>query len=238
MTVKLLNHYSIKVPLVSYYEHNAKEMGAKIVFRILSGESCALVTDAGTPAISDPGEDLAFLCAESGIEIIPIPGPSAIIAALSASGMKTGRFTFEGFLSTSQKSRREHLVSLREEERTMVFYEAPHKLLKTVKDLYNAFGGRRICIAREITKLHEEILRFTLPEAVRYYEEHEPRGEFVLIVEGAVPKKPDAPDALAKVLSSMEDGLSLSESVKKVSRETGVGKSELYRLSLEKTKNS
>ncbi|MCX7615661.1 MAG: 16S rRNA (cytidine(1402)-2'-O)-methyltransferase [Clostridiales bacterium] len=236
VTMKLTNHFSIKAPLVSYYEHNAKEQGEKIVSRILSGEDCALVCDAGTPSISDPGKDLASLCADSGITVVPVPGPSAIITALSASGMNTGRFTFEGFLSTSQKSRKEHLKSLINEERTMVFYEAPHKLNKTLRDFYDTFGNRAICISREITKLHEEFLRTTLSDAISHFEEHPPRGEFVLILSGAEHKKPDTIDALSMVGLYVEKGMSLSESVKKVSRDASVGKSELYRMALEKYK--
>ncbi len=238
VTLKLLNHFSVKVPLISYYEHNAKEQGEKIVSRILSGESCALVSDAGTPAISDPGEDLAALCAASGIEVVPVPGPSAVIAALSASGMKTGRFTFEGFLSTSRKSRTEHLKSLKSEERTMVFYEAPHKLKRTLQDLFDAFGDRPVCIARELTKLHEEFLRLTLGEAAAHFEETVPRGEFVLIVAGAAPEKTEAPpDALELIGQLINGGVALSEAVKRVSRETGVQKSGLYRLALDRYKN-
>ncbi|MDP4110384.1 MAG: 16S rRNA (cytidine(1402)-2'-O)-methyltransferase [Bacillota bacterium] len=237
VTSKLLNHYSIKAPLISYYEHNKKEQGGKIISRILSGESCALVSDAGTPAISDPGEDLSRLAAESSIDVVPIPGPSAIITALSASGMKTGRFTFEGFLSTSRKSRSEHLNELIDEERTMVFYEAPHKLRKTLKDLFEALGDRPVCLARELTKLHEQFLRTTLSEAVSLYEETEPRGEYVLIVAGAEKKAPDAPgDVLPLVGERLKTGVTLSEAVKQISRETGAKKSELYRAALEKYK--
>ncbi|NCC69537.1 MAG: 16S rRNA (cytidine(1402)-2'-O)-methyltransferase [Clostridia bacterium] len=237
VTVKLLNHFSIKAPLVSYYEHNAKEQGQKIVSRILAGEDCALVSDAGTPAISDPGEDLASLCVKSGIPVIPIPGPSAIISALSASGMKSGRFTFEGFLSTSQKSRKDHLKSLITEERTIVFYEAPHKLIRTLKDLLSILGERRVCFCRELTKIHEEFLHMTLSEATVFFDAHPPRGEFVLILEGALPQTPDAPDSLFLVGEQIKAGRPLSEAVKNVSRETGVNKSELYRLALDTFKN-
>ena len=185
VSLKLLNHLELKKPLVSYYEHNKVESGKRIVERLLAGETCALVTDAGSPAISDPGEDLVALCAENGIPVSAIPGPCAIITALSISGLPTGRFTFEGFLSTSKKSRQEHLAALREERRTMVFYEAPHKLRATLEDLAAAFGGeRRISLCRELTKLHEEVIRTTLDGAQALYAEQPPRGEYVLVLEG------------------------------------------------------
>ena len=166
VSLKLLNHLELKKPLVSYYEHNKNESGPRIVERLLAGESCALVTDAGSPAISDPGEDLVALCAKAGVCVCAIPGPCAAVTALSVSGLPTGRFCFEGFLSTNKKSRREHLDSLKSERRTMIFYEAPHKLQNTLKDLTDAFGPeRRISLCRELTKLHEQILRMTLGEA-------------------------------------------------------------------------
>ena len=186
VTLKLLNHLEIKKPLVSYYEHNKAESGPRIVERLLAGECCALVTDAGSPAISDPGEDLVALCAKADICVCAIPGPCAVVTALSVSGLPTGRFCFEGFLSTNKKSRREHLDSLKGEMRTMIFYEAPHKLQNTLKDLCAAFGTeRRISLCRELTKLHEQILRMTLGEALAYYTENDPRGEYVLVLEGA-----------------------------------------------------
>ena len=185
VTLKLLNHFDIHKPLVSYYEHNKYASGEKIVQRILAGESCGLVTDAGMPAVSDPGEDIVWMCMDQGIPVTTIPGPTALITALVLSGLPTGRFCFEGFLSTNNKSRREHLEELQNEARTMIFYEAPHKLRKTLSDLKEAFGDdRRISLCRELTKLHEEVLPFSLSEAVRYYEEHDPKGEYVLILEG------------------------------------------------------
>ena len=180
----LLAHFDIRKPLVSYYEHNKRERGEIITARILAGESCALITDAGTPAVSDPGEDLAALCVEKGIRVSPIPGVSALITALSASGMPSGRFCFEGFLSVNKKSRREHLASLKDEPRTMIFYEAPHKLRTTLDDLYAAFGDRKLVMARELTKLHEEFIHTTLSEAVELYKDVSPRGEYVLILAG------------------------------------------------------
>lgn len=232
VTLKLLNHLGIKKPLVSYYEHNKAFSGKKIVERILAGENCAQVSDAGTPAISDPGEDLVRLCAESGITVTAIPGPCAAITALSASGLPTGRFTFEGFLSTTKKNRAAHLKSLEYERRTMIFYEAPHKLAATLRDLEQAFSGqRRIALCRELTKLHEEVLRLTLAEAVAYYAQTAPRGEFVLIVEGA-PETQEAgtsmEDALARVAALTAGGVSKKDAVKQVAQETGLPKNALY----------
>lgn len=232
VALRLLNHLELKKPLVSYYEHNKEGSGPKIVARILSGQRCALVSDAGSPAISDPGEDLVRLCAEAGIPVTAIPGPCAAITALSISGLPTGRFCFEGFLSTNKKSRQTHLDGLRGETRTMIFYEAPHKLTATLADLSAVFGAeRRISLCRELTKLHEEVLRMTLGEAIDYYAENAPRGEFVLIVEGAAPKAPEAvseADALAAVRALLEQGLSRKDAVRRVSEQTGIPKNELY----------
>ena len=241
VTLRLLNHLQIKKPLVSYYEHNKEISGPKIVERLCSGESCALVTDAGSPAISDPGEDLVCLCAQAGVPVTAIPGPCAAVTALSVSALPTGRFTFEGFLSTAKKSRFAHLDSLRAEKRTMIFYEAPHKLAGTLADLAQVFGGqRRICLCRELTKLHEEVLRMTLAEAVAYHETRAPRGEYVLIVEGA----PDTPQqaatleqALAQVQSLISDGYSKKDAVRQAAAETGFPKNELYGAVLKKETN-
>ena len=232
VTLRLLNHMGIKKPLVSYYEHNKEVSGPKIVERLLAGESCALVTDAGSPAISDPGEDLVRLCAEAGVTVTAIPGPCAAITALSISALPTGRFTFEGFLSTAKKSRFAHLDSLRAEQRTMIFYEAPHKLTGTLADLRQVFGGtRRICLCRELTKLHEEALRMTLDEAVAYYESQAPRGEYVLIVEGAQEAAEPAvtqDDAVARVQALITQGYSKKDAVRQVAAETGFPKNALY----------
>lgn len=232
VALRLLNHLELKKPLVSYYEHNKEGSGPKIVARILSGQRCALVSDAGSPAISDPGEDLVRLCAEAGIPVTAIPGPCAAITALSISGLPTGRFCFEGFLSTNKKSRQTHLDGLRSETRTMIFYEAPHKLTATLADLSAVFGAeRRISLCRELTKLHEEVLRMTLGEAVAYYAENAPRGEFVLIVEGAAPSAPEAvseADALEAVRALIGQGLSRKDAVRRVSEQTGIPKNELY----------
>ena len=232
VALRLLNHLELKKPLVSYYEHNKEGSGPKIVARILTGQRCALVSDAGSPAISDPGEDLVRLCAEAGIPVTAIPGPCAAITALSISGLPTGRFCFEGFLSTNKKSRQTHLDGLRSETRTMIFYEAPHKLTATLADLSAVFGAeRRISLCRELTKLHEEVLRTTLGEAMDYYAENAPRGEFVLIVEGAAPLAPEAvseADALEAVRALIGQGLSRKDAVRRVSEQTGIPKNELY----------
>ena len=238
VTLKLLNHFDIHKPLVSYYEHNKYASGEKIVQRILSGESCGLVTDAGMPAISDPGEDIVRMCMDQGIPVTTIPGPTALITALVLSGLPTGRFCFEGFLSTNNKSRREHLEELQNEARTMIFYEAPHKLRKTLSDLKEAFGDdRRISLCRELTKLHEEVLPFSLSEAVRYYEEHDPKGEYVLILEGR-PEESDPilseEEALALVAKYRAEGRSLKESCKLASSQSGYSKNELYALATSK----
>ena len=232
VSLKLLNHLEIKKSLVSYHEHNKAESGSKILVRLLAGETCALVTDAGSPAISDPGEDLVRLCAENGVTVCAIPGPCALLTALSISGLPTGRFTFEGFLSVNKKSRQEHLTGLKDETRTMIFYEAPHKLLATLRDLTAAFGeDRRISLCRELTQLHEEVRRMTLGEASAYYEENPPRGEFVLVVAGAE-EKPEAgctfEAALELVRARMAKGLSTKDAVKQVAKLTGFAKNQLY----------
>ena len=238
VTLKLLNHFDIHKPLVSYYEHNKYASGEKIVQRILNGESCGLMTDAGMPAVSDPGEDIVRMCMEQSIPVTVIPGPTALITALVLSGLPTGRFCFEGFLSTNNKSRREHLEELTGEPRTMIFYEAPHKLRKTLSDLKDVFGeGRKITLCRELTKLHEEILPFSLSDAVRYYEEHDPKGEYVLIVEGR-PEESDPcmseEDALALVSQYRAEGRSLKESCKLASSQSGFSKNELYSMATSK----
>ena len=229
---KLLNHLDIHKSLVSYYEHNSRESGRRIVDRLLAGESCALVTDAGMPAISDPGEDLVRLCAEAGVEVLAVPGPTAALTALALSGLPTGRFTFEGFLSVTRKVRMEHLASLRGERRTMIFYEAPHKLLQTLGDLCGVFGEeRQVALCREMTKLHEEVIRCTLGEARARFTEREPRGEFVLVVAGAPEeeKADDGEGALARALELAASGLSARDAVRQASEEFRVSRSALYR---------
>ena len=242
VTQKLLTACGLpRKPMISYYEHNRHARGEEVLAKLLAGESCALVTDAGTPAVSDPGEDLVALCAEHDVPVIPIPGCCAAVCALAASGLPTGRWCFEGFLSVNKKARRAHLDALQNEKRTMIFYEAPHKLCATLRDLAEAFGGaRRISLSRELTKLHEETLRMTLAEAIAYFDQTPPRGEFVLIVEGA----PDEPEteqdeqarlaaAAAAVRRRMEEGQTQKDAVKAVSAETGVKKNALYRFVLD-----
>lgn len=237
VTLKLLNHLDIKKPLVSYYEHNRERSGQRILERLLAGESCALVSDAGMPAISDPGEDMVCLCAEHGVQVIPIPGPTAFVSALAVSGLPTGRFTFEGFLSTARRSRFEHLAALRHEERTMIFYEAPHKLLRTLTDMLESWGDRRVSISRELTKRFEETKRFTLSEALAFYKEHPPKGEFVLVIEGAAPKRAEEvsmEDALEMVVQLRNQGVRLKEAAATVSGETGLTKNALYAAALKR----
>lgn len=237
VSLKLLNHLGLKKPLISYYRHNTEAGGQAVLSRLLAGESCALVTDAGTPAVSDPGEELVALCAQNGVEVVSIPGPCALITALAVSGLPTGRFTFEGFLAMNKKNRRSHLESLAGEQRTMIFYEAPHKLTATLDDLTAAFGpDRRIALCRELTKLHEEVRRTTLGEAVRWYGENPPRGEFVLVVEGAPEQAAEEltmEDGLARVAQLREEGCSLRDAVKQTAKETGLPKNELYSMALE-----
>lgn len=241
VTKKLMTALDLpQKPLVSYYEHNRRQRGEEILARLLAGENCALVTDAGTPAVSDPGEDLVALCAPEGVPVIPIPGCCAAVCALAASGLPTGRWCFEGFLSVNKKARREHLDTLKDEKRSMIFYEAPHKLRATLDDLCAAFGGeRRISLSRELTKLHEETLRMTLAEAVAYFAETAPRGEFVMIVEGApdVVDEDAEDDRMARALNAVqkriENGETLKDAVKMVSADLGVKKNALYQLALE-----
>ena len=236
VSLKLLNHLGIKKSLVSYYEHNKAFKGNVIVDRILAGETCALVSDAGSPAISDPGEDLVKQCAEAGITVCAIPGPCAAITALSISGQSTGRFTFEGFLSTAKKSRKDHLESLVNEQRTMIFYEAPHKLLNTLEDMAAAFGeSRPISLCRELTKLHEEVIRTTLGGAVELYRNQPPKGEFVLVVAGAEPVLQEAAtpdDAAKRVATLMEGGMSRKDAIKQAAQELKLPKNVVYDAAL------
>ena len=236
VSLKLLNHLEIKKPLVSYYEHNKTFKGGRIVERILAGETCALVSDAGSPAISDPGEDLVKECAAAGITVCAIPGPCAAITALSISGQSTGRFCFEGFLSMSKKSRREHLSSLRAEKRTMIFYEAPHKLMNTLEDMVEVFGAERpVSFCRELTKLHEEVLRTTLGQAIVHFTETPPKGEFVLVVAGApeeAKEVPTATDAAGRVNALISQGLSRKDAIKQTSQELGLPKNAVYAAAL------
>ena len=238
VSVKLLNHFEIKKPLVSYHAHNHVSAGQAILERLLCGESCALVTDAGTPAISDPGEELVRLCAQHDVEVLSIPGCCAAVNALAVSGLPTGRFTFEGFLTVNRKSRREHLESLKTEERTMIFHEAPHKLRTTLADLRDTFGpDRQIALCRELTKLHEQTRRCTLAEAVDYYAENEPKGEFVLVVAGAEKQAETTislEEAVDLVLERKAQGMRLKDAVRHVAADTGLSKNELYAAALER----
>ena len=233
VTLKLLNHFGIVKPLVSYHEHNKRERGEQVCARLLSGENGVLVSDAGMPAISDPGEDLVALCRRYGIPVGVVPGPTAVTTALALAGLPTGRFTFEGFLSVNKKPRREHLDSLRGEVRTMVFYEAPHKLVSTLSDLLAVLGDREIALVRELTKIHEEVVSTTLSAAVEKYTAEAPRGEFVVIVRGAeqtVAESADPETAATLARGYMAEGLSPSEAAKKAAAETGLKKGDIYKL--------
>lgn len=231
-SAKLLAYFGIRKPLVSYFEHNKRERGEIIANRLAAGESCALVTDAGMPGISDPGEDLVKLCAERGIPVTAVPGPCAALSALTLSGLATSRFAFEGFLSTNRGERARRLDEIKSDTRTLIFYEAPHKLKTTLSDLYAAFGDRRISLCRELTKLNEEIVRVSLSEAVELYNDHEPRGEYVLIVEGAS-EQPESEFAGMSVVEQVEyyisQGMTKMEAVKACARERGVPKNEVYK---------
>ncbi len=233
VTVKLLNHFGIKKPMVSYFEHNKLQRGEVICSRIEQGETCVLVSDAGMPAISDPGEMLVAQCVQRDIDVCVVPGPTAVISALAVSGLPTGRFTFEGFLSMNKKSRKAHLDELKEEHRTMVFYEAPHKLAATLNDLLTALGDRNIAIVREITKIHEEVIRTTLLQAAQYYGQNPLKGELVLVIQGAQKQHTTVytpEQAAEKAAFYMQNGLSASEAAKQAAQETGCKKGDVYRL--------
>lgn len=233
VTLKLLNHFGIKKPMVSYFEHNKRERGEIICARIEQGENCAIVTDAGMPCISDPGEDLVKLCEERGIKTVVIPGPSAVISALAVSGLSTGRFTFEGFLSVNKKSRTDHLKSLANEHRTMIFYEAPHKLPQTLRDLYVSFGDRKLTIVREITKIHEEVIRTTTKNAAENLSDGSVKGEIVLVLEGA-PQVDDTEEftleyAVETAKKLIENGARATDAAKEAAALTGFKKNEIYK---------
>lgn len=238
VSVKLLNHLGLKKPMVTYHRHNTDTGGQAVIDRLLAGEDCALVTDAGTPAISDPGEELVARCATLNIPVCSIPGPCALITALAVSGQPTGRFTFEGFLAMNKKNRRAHLDSLREETRTMIFYEAPHKLTATLQDLTETFGPERpVSLCRELTKLHEEIRRTTLGEAAQYYQKNTPKGEFVLVVRGGEPLEERAAsleDGLLLVDKLRVEGLSLRDAVKRAAKDLSLSRNQLYDLAVGK----
>lgn len=238
VTIKLLNHFGIKKPLISYFEHNRAQSGEKIIARLLSGENVALVSDAGMPAISDPGEDMVRLCAENEVPVCVVPGACAVVSALALSALSTQRFTFEGFLNTARKQRMEHLDSLKNERRTMVIYEAPHKLCGTLEDLKSTFGGeRRLSLCRELTKLHEETIRTTIDGAIELYKTIPPKGEYVLVIEGK--RDSGEPEmtleqALERLEQYRSEGKSLKQAAKLAAEDSGFGKNELYNAEIEK----
>lgn len=237
VTVKLLNHFGIKKPMVIYQKFNEYEQGDIIVSRLLNGESCAIVTDAGMPCISDPGETLVKLCIKADVKVEVVPGPSAVISALAVSGLSVSRFTFEGFLSVKRTSRIEHLMELRHERRTMVFYEAPHKLLSTLKDMNSVFGDRNIVVVKELTKIHETSWRGTLSEAVAYHTENPPKGEYVLVLDGEQIEKKEMRDPMEEAISIakelMEKGKPASMAAKEAAKLTGQTKGEVYKRLIE-----
>lgn len=235
VTLKLLNHFEIKKPMVSYFEHNRRERGEIILERIKSGENCAIVTDAGMPAISDPGEDLVDLCLSNGIAVESVPGPTAFATAMAMSGLPSGRFTFEGFLSVNKPSRREHLEEIVSERRTMVFYEAPHKLTATLKDLYKYLGDRRIALVKELTKIHETVERTTLSEACEKYSAQTPKGEFVIVIEGSTePKQKEVSldEAVALAKGLVENGMAINDAAKEIAKKTKLKKGDIYKALL------
>lgn len=232
VTLKLLTHFGIQKPLISYFEHNIREKGEYIIGRIENGESCAIVTDAGMPCISDPGEDLVRLCAERGIEINVVPSPTAAMSALAISGLPTARFSFEGFLSVTNKQRRAHLDEVKSFRRTLIFYEAPHKLIYTLKDMLEAFGDRRIALCRELTKIHEEVLRGKISDMIAYYENKAPKGEYVLVIEGAAEEGASDEITLENAVSMakklIDEGMKASQAAKEIAKRTNFSKSEIY----------
>lgn len=237
VSAKLLNYFEIKKPLVSYYEHNAKSSGEHIISKLLAGENCAVITDAGMPCISDPGEDLVKSCNENNIPVLVVPGPSAVISALAISGLNTSRFSFEGFLSTTKRSRFEHLASVTNSTNTLIFYEAPHKLLSTLKDMLTYFGDRKISLCRELTKIHETVFRTTLCKAVEHYTDNTPKGEFVLVIEGATSEDSEEyltlNDAVSKVQALVDKGMRVADACKEIAKITEFSKGDIYSEYLE-----
>ena len=234
VTLKLLNHFGIKKEMVSYFEHNKNERGDVIISRLANGETCAICTDAGMPAISDPGEDLVKLCHENNIDVESVPGPTAFATALAISGMNTRKFTFEGFLSANKKERRAELEELANEKRTMVFYEAPHKLKQTLKDMYEVFGERDIALVKEITKVHENVVRIDLKTASTMFDEEKPKGEFVVIVDGKKIEEMDISfdKAVDEAKRLMADGMSTNAAAKEVAKITSFKKNDIYKALL------
>ena len=231
VTLKLLTRFEIKKQLISYHDHSTRNVAEGIISRLLDGENGGVVTDAGMPCISDPGEKLVRMCYENGIDVKVVPGPSAAVSALAISGLNTSRFTFEGFLSVTKKQRYDHLESLKNETRTMIFYEAPHKLTYTLQDMYEYFGDRKISLCRELTKIYEEVMQFTLSQAIEYYKAVNPKGEFVIVVEGkeeTTETQLTFEDAVKMVKQLISDGVKTSDACKQVAKETSFKKSELY----------
>lgn len=237
VTLKLLNHFEIKKPLVCYQEHNAAQAGEQILARLLAGENAAVVTDAGMPCISDPGEKLVKLCAENDVRVEVVPGPSAAVSALAISGLNTSRFRFEGFLSVNKRQRFDHLAQVKDARETLIFYEAPHKLHKTLRDMLEYFGDRKISLCRELTKLHEEVIRTTLSQALEMYPDNRAKGEFVLVVEGAaeedIKTAETIEDAFGQVKALVEKGVRGTDACREIARATGFSKSELYAMLVE-----
>ena len=237
VSAKLMNHFNIQKSLISYHEHNAKQSGDSILSRLLAGENCAIITDAGMPCISDPGEDLVKLCGENGIEVLVVPGPSAVVSALAISGLNTSRFSFQGFLSTTKKNRYEHLASVANASETLIFYEAPHKLLNTLTDMLKFFGDRKISICRELTKIHETVIRTTISQAKDFYTLNNPKGEFVLVIEGATPVENTESDTIEKAIENVnalvEKGMRPVDACKQIAKSTKFSKGELYTKLLE-----
>ena len=238
VTLKLFNHYEIKKPVIAYHEHNEDTVGDSICDRIAAGEAAAIVTDAGMPCISDPGERLVKRCYERGISVTVVPGPVACASALAISGLDTSRFSFEGFLSVTKKQRLPHLAKAAREENTLIFYEAPHKLLSTLEDMLEYFGDRRISLCRELTKIHEEVFRTTISQAIEHYKENKPRGEFVLIIEGASPEQQNGEltleDAFSQVEALIENGMRAADACREIAKITPFSKGELYSQYLNK----
>lgn len=234
VTVKLLNHFDIKKPLVSYHEHSVRQVSENIIERILAGESCAVVSDAGMPCISDPGEDLVRLCAEKEIPIEVVPGPTAMASAIAISGLSTSRFAFEGFLSVTKKQRYSHLEEVSKDTHTLIFYEAPHKLVATLNDMLEYFGDRKISLCRELTKIYEEVIRTTISGAIKYYSDKNPKGEYVLIIEGYNKEDELAEltieDAVAEAQKLIDSGMRAVDACKEAAKITGFKKSDIYSM--------
>ena len=237
VTMKLLNHFEIKKPMICYQEHNAAQAGETVIARLMSGENAAIVTDAGMPCISDPGEKLVKLCAENDVRVEVVPGPSAVVSALAISGLSTSRFRFEGFLSVNKRQRFDHLAQVRDARETLIFYEAPHKLHKTLRDMLEYFGDRRISLCRELTKLHEEVIRTTLSEALEMYPDNRVKGEFVLVIEGAaeedITKAETIEEAFLQVKALVEKGVRGTDACREIAKATGFSKGELYAMLVE-----